>query len=78
MKKKLTIFGILLFSYLISYLIFRNSNIETWDKDGKEYVIFPKSQKWVYYFFRPATYIDNKLTKMQFHIGQHIDNNENN
>ena len=73
MKKKSAIIGILIIIYTISYLIYRNSNIETWDKDGKDYVIFPKTHKWVYYIFRPATYIDSKFTKMQFHIGPHLE-----
>ena len=53
--------------------MFRSNNIEVWDKDNKEYVIFPKSKKWVYYLYRPATYIDSKITSMRFHIGKHQD-----
>jgi hypothetical protein len=71
MKKKLLIIGILILAYIINYLIFRNSNIETWNKDGNKYVIFPKSMTWVYYFYRPATYVDSKITQMRFHIGPH-------
>ena len=71
MKRKKLIVGFLFLSYLVSYLIFRSFNIETWDKNGEQYVIFPKSKIWVYYFYRPLTYIDSKLTSMQFHIGPH-------
>lgn len=71
MKRKKIIVGILFLIYLISYLIFRSFNTETWSKDGQQYVIFPKSQNWVYYFYRPITYMDSKLTSMQFHIGPH-------
>ncbi len=71
MKRKIKIVGVLLVVYILSYLIFRNTNIETWDKDGKEYVIFPKNQKWIYYLYRPLTYLDSKLTAMHFHIGPH-------
>ena len=46
-------------------------NIETWDKDGNQYVIFPKGQTWIYYLYRPLTYIDSKVTTMHFHIGSH-------
>ena len=74
MKRKIIIIGILSLVYIVSYVIFRNSNIETWDKNGKDYVIFPKSQTWIYYLYRPATYMDSKLTKMRFHIGQHQEN----
>ena len=71
MKKRLKIIGALTATYILSYLIFRNTNIEIWDKDGNQYVIFPKGQTWIYYLYRPLTYIDNKLTKMNFHIGPH-------
>lgn len=74
MKKNLIIAGSLILVYLITYLIFRNSNVETWEKDGKEYVIFPKSKIWIYYLYRPATYLDSKLTTMRFHIGPHPEN----
>ena len=71
MKWKIIIIGIAGIIYILSYVIFRGSNIERWSKDGKDYVIFPKSQTWLYYLYRPASYIDSKLTKMQFHIGPH-------
>jgi hypothetical protein len=57
--------------YVLSYFLFRNTNIETWDKDGNQYVIFPKNQVWIYYLYRPLTYVDSKLTTMRFHIGRH-------
>ena len=71
MKKRLIIIGALGTVYVSSYLIFRNANVETWDKDGNEYVIFPKGQIWVYYLYRPLTYLDSKVTTMRFHIGPH-------
>jgi hypothetical protein len=57
--------------YVLSYLVFRNASIETWAKDGNSYVIFPKTQIWIYYLFRPLSYVDSKLTAMKFHIGPH-------
>jgi hypothetical protein len=57
--------------YLVSYTAFRATHIEVWQKDGKQYLIFPKDQLWIYYFYRPITYLDSKLTKLQFHIGPH-------
>jgi hypothetical protein len=71
MKRRLLTIGILATVYVLSYLIFRNTNIEIWDKDGKQYVIFPKGQTWIYYFYRPLTYFDSKVTTMNFHIGPH-------
>lgn len=57
--------------YVFSYLLFRSTNVETLDKDGNPYVIFPKGQIWVYYLYRPLTYVNSKLTSMRFHIGSH-------
>ena len=69
--RSIKIIGILVAVYVLSYLVFRNANIETWDKDGKQYVIFPKGQPWIYYVYRPLSYVDSKLTTMRFHIGPH-------
>ncbi|MGC3947604.1 MAG: hypothetical protein QM762_24380 [Chryseolinea sp.] len=71
MIRLLKIIGALLAGYVLSYVIFRNTNIQTWEKDGNQYVIFPKNQAWVYYLYRPLTYIDSKVTVMRFHIGPH-------
>jgi hypothetical protein len=71
MKRRLLIIGTIATVYMLSYMIFRNTNIETWDKDGNQYVIFPEGQTWIYYLYRPLTYIDSKVTTMRFHIGQH-------
>ena len=71
MKKQLKVTGALTVVYILSYLIFRDTSIETWNKDGNQYVIFPEGQTWIYYLYRPLTYIDSKLTTMKFHIGPH-------
>lgn len=70
-KSTLISVAILLFLYLASYGVFRQTHIETWEKDGKEYVIFPEDKIFLYYLFRPLSMIDGKLTGMNFHIGQH-------
>jgi hypothetical protein len=58
--------------YILSYVLFRFLNAETWDQDGKTYVIFPNWDGSVtYYFYRPLVIIDSKLTAMNFHIGPH-------
>jgi len=63
--------AILLFSiYFLGYIWLRQSHSEIWDKEGQTYVIFPEN-KVLYYFFRPLSFADHKLTKMNFHIGQH-------
>lgn len=61
----------LLTLYLVSYGWFRQTHIEVWEKDGKEYVIFPEDKIFLYYLFRPLSLIDGKLAGMNFHIGQH-------
>lgn len=72
MKRNTIIFTIafLLLIYIGGYLIFRQTHVEIWEKDNREYVMFPEN-KMLYYLFRPLVLIDGKLTKMQFHIGQH-------
>jgi len=71
MRQKLLIGAILLFSlYFLSYIWHRQRHSEIWKKDGRTYVIFPEN-KVLYYFFRPLSYVDNKFTGIDFHIGQH-------
>jgi len=62
---------ILVFIYLLSYGIFRQSNIEIWEKDNQAYVIFPADKVYLYYLFRPVSYIDGTITGIGFHIGAH-------
>jgi hypothetical protein len=60
----------LLVLYIGSYTWFRSTHIERWDRDRREYVIFPQSAA-LYYFYRPLAYIDARLTGVGFHIGPH-------
>lgn len=71
MRKAIAVAFLLFGVYLISYAAFRQANIEIWEKDQKAYVIFPESPVALYYFYRPLSYIDSKLTGMNFHIGPH-------
>jgi hypothetical protein len=70
MKRAAIIFALILSLYVLSYIIFRQTNQKIWEKDGQVYVIFPEN-KFLYYLFRPLVLIDGKLTAMQFHIGAH-------
>lgn len=70
-KSSLIAVTILVLLYLFSYGWFRQTHLERWEKDGKDYVIFPENNAFLYYFFRPMTYLDAKVTGMNFHIGQH-------
>ena len=56
--------------YLGTYLWFRVTHVERWERDNQDYVIFPRSMV-LYYFYRPLTYLDAKATGMRFHIGPH-------
>lgn len=60
-----------LIAYTTSYVYLRGQYIERWKKDGRDYVIFPKSPIFIYYFYRPAALVDGALTGMRFHIGPH-------
>ncbi len=71
MKRKILIGVIVLLSlYFLGYIWLRQTHSEIWEKDGKAYVIFPEN-KVLYYIFRPISYIDGKITGIDFHIGQH-------
>jgi len=71
MKKKILIAAFIVIDlYLFSYIFVRQTHMEVWEKDKKEYVIFPEN-KILYYMYRPVSIIDGKLTGMRFHIGPH-------
>ena len=70
MKRLTVMLLILLAAYVGSYGWLRSSHIERWDRDGHDYVIFPQSAA-IYYFYRPLTYLDARVTGMRFHIGPH-------
>jgi hypothetical protein len=72
MKRNIVIaISVLILIYILSYAIFRQMNIEVWEKDNKAYVIFPADKVYLYYLFRPVSYLDGTLTGMRFHIGEH-------
>ncbi len=57
--------------YALSYIWFRQTRTEVWEKDGNAYVIFPDDKVYLYYLYRPLNYVDGATTGMKFHIGQH-------
>lgn len=69
----LALFTLVLVVYVGSYLIFRSSHIQVWERNQQAYVIFPQDNLVWFYFYRPLTYIDGALTGMRFHIGPHQD-----
>ncbi len=71
MRKWIILTAVVLTLYFLSYVVFRQSNSQVWENDGKEYVIFPTNKVYLYYIYRPLSYIDGNLTGMQFHIGEH-------
>lgn len=72
MKRKflLTVL-ILALIYLLSYVWIRQTNVEIYEKDNRAYVIFPADKVFLYYLYRPLSYLDGSLTGMRFHIGPH-------
>jgi hypothetical protein len=58
-------------AYAGSYLVLRQLWSERWERDGRVYMIFPKSAAALYYAYRPLSYADAALTGMRFHIGPH-------
>ena len=58
--------------YVGTYVIFRQTHIEVWERDQQAYVIFPDGYGVaLYYLWRPLLYVDGTLTAMRFHIGPH-------
>lgn len=71
-KRGLLIAGVIIsVAYLLTYIALRQTHVEVWETDNKEYVIFPEDKAYLYYFYRPLTYVDASLTGMKFHIGAH-------
>jgi hypothetical protein len=66
----LSIFTVVLL-YAFSYVWLRQTRREIWEKDGNAYVIFPADKVYLYYFYRPLSYVDGAMTGMRFHIGEH-------
>ncbi len=69
--RKTAIGGVAIVIYLLVYFTIRWAWQETWEKDGKAYVIFPSSPIAVYFAFRPLMFLDGMITGMRFHIGPH-------
>jgi hypothetical protein len=61
---------VLLAIYFASYIFIRQTHQQTWEKDNKAYVIFPEN-RFLYYTFRPMSILDQKLTGIPSHIGEH-------
>lgn len=63
----------LLVLYVGSYIGFRQTHIEVWDKDKASYVLFPETDfgRALYYGWRPLSYADQRLTGVGAHIGAH-------
>ena len=57
--------------YAFSYVWLRQKHTEIWEKDGNAYMIFPENKVYLYYFYRPLSYVDGTMTGMRFHIGEH-------
>jgi hypothetical protein len=58
--------------YIGTYVAFRQSDVEIWERDKQAYVIFPGSYgRLLYYAWRPLSHLDAAITGMQHHIGPH-------
>ena len=61
---------IVLLIYLGSYVFVRQNYTVILNHYGDQEVIFPTDRVYLYYLYRPLSYIDGALTEMTFHIGQ--------
>jgi hypothetical protein len=71
MRRAIVVTGGLLAAYIGSYVVVRQTHVETWERDGHRYLIVPSSARVLYYLYRPAMYADQAVTGMRFHIGPH-------
>lgn len=71
MKRKVVLVTIVLcLIYISGYILLRQTHQEIWERDGTNYVIFSEN-KVLYYLYRPISIIDEKITGIKFHIGEH-------
>ena len=69
MKKNLLVLAGLVIFYIGSYILYRTSHTEIWNRNNQAYVIF--GSRFSYYAFRPIAYVDGIVTGISFHIGPH-------
>ena len=69
MKRFLLLGAVLSITYAVGYVGYRQTHLERWDRDGREYVIF--GSRATYYAFRPLSYLDETATGVGAHIGPH-------
>ena len=68
-KRAWRICATLLAAYVACYRGYRQTHLERWERDGRDYVIF--GLKAPYYVFRPLSHIDRFVTGVGAHIGPH-------
>jgi hypothetical protein len=72
MSRAVRLIIVILLLYVSSYVAFRQTHIEVWERDRQAYVIFPdRIGVALYYLWRPLSYVDGATTKIGFHIGPH-------
>ena len=69
MKRALILLWVLCLIYIGSYMYVRSTYVEIWERDQNSYVLFPNT--FLYYFYRPASLIDAKVSGIRVHIGPH-------
>jgi hypothetical protein len=60
--------------YVMTYIAFRVTHIETWEKDHNRYLIFPADAgvgAALYEFWRPLSYADEQITGVKSSVGPH-------
>ena len=59
--------------YIGTYVVFRQTHIEVWERDKQAYVIFPEGYGVaLYYLWRPLSpTLTGRSPTMRFHIGPH-------
>lgn len=58
--------------YFLTYLPIRHSMRETLDSEGRPCVVFPSDRKQIYFIYKPAMWVDERLTRTKFYLSKDL------
>lgn len=70
MKRLVFVVAIVLVVYLRSYALYRSANLKHRADDGRGYVSY-ENKPALYYFYRPVSYVDARLTRVRSRLHVH-------
>jgi hypothetical protein len=64
-------FALMLLPYFLSYVTYRHNHLETWEHDGKSYIMFPNNDAMLAKLFVPLLWLDHAIAGISHRIGEH-------